>query len=301
MPTTTIRNIPFRNWTTWTSITEPDVPTPGALPLIVLHGGPGFPHNYLQSITALAESGRTVVLYDQLGCGASSHLPDAPSEFWTVQLFIDEFTNLVEALGFPEYHILGQSWGGMLGAEIATLQPTGLRSLIASNSSVASARWRQSASDLRAQLPAEVRENLERHEASETYDHPDYLAATAVFYAKHVLRLPTPPEEYLESERQLAADPTVYYTMNGPNEFHVIGTMRDWSVEDRLPLITAPTLVLAGEFDEATSVAWQPFIDLVPTVSSHIFPGASHCTHLEQPEEFRAVVESFLRETEAAA
>jgi L-proline amide hydrolase len=82
--------------------------------------------------------------------------------------------------------------------------------------------------------------------------------------------------------------------MNGPNEFHVLGTLGDWSIIDRLQLITAPTLVIAGEFDEATPAAWQPYVEHIPDVQSYVFPGTSHCSHLEKPEEFREVVAEFL-------
>jgi len=94
-------------------------------------------------------------------------------------------------------------------------------------------------------------------------------------------------------------EPTVYHTMNGPNEFHVLGTLRDWSIIDRLHLITAPTLVIAGEFDEATPATWQPYVEHIPDVQSHVFPDTSHCSHLEKPEEFRAVVAEFLMKRDA--
>jgi L-proline amide hydrolase len=108
------------------------------------------------------------------------------------------------------------------------------------------------------------------------------------------------PQDFADSEAQMEAEPTVYHTMNGPNEFHVIGTLRNWSVIDRLPQIIAPTLVIAGEFDEATPATWQPFVDDIPDAGSHVFPQSSHCTHLEKPEEFRAVVAAFLNSHDLA-
>ena len=83
-------------------------------------------HDYVRNIAELAgETGRTVIHYDQIGCGNSTHLPDAPADFWTPELFVEEFHTVREALGVDEYHLLGQSWGGMLGAEIAVRQPSG--------------------------------------------------------------------------------------------------------------------------------------------------------------------------------
>jgi L-proline amide hydrolase len=210
------------------------------------------------------------------------------------QLFVDEFHNLREALGFDEYHVLGQSWGGMLGAEIAVRRPEGLKSLEICNSPASMELWLAGAARLRAELPAQVREALDRHEADGTLDHPDYVDATRVFYERHVCRVTPMPQDFVDSEQQMLADPTVYFTMNGPNEFHVVGTGRDWTIIDRLPQIAVPTLVVAGEFDEATPETWEPFVAHIPGARAHVFAGASHCTHLEMPDAFRAVVADFL-------
>lgn len=296
MSTVSTLSVPFREWQTWVQVTTPDEPRDGALPLVVLHGGPGMAHDYVRNIAELSDTGRTIVHYDQLGCGRSTHLPDAPEEFWTPQLFVDEFENLVSHLGFEKVHVLGQSWGGMLGAEIAVRRMATVQSLAICNSPASMQLWVEGAAELRAQLPAEVQDALDRHEADGTVADPEYLSATEVFYSRHVCRLlPTPPD-LADSEAQMEAEPTVYHTMNGPNEFHVIGTLRNWSVVDRLTAVDVPTLVVAGEFDEATPATWQPFVDLIPGAIAHVFPGASHCTHLEQPKEFRAVVARFLQQ-----
>jgi L-proline amide hydrolase len=196
VPPVVTQTIPFREWQTWVRITEPSDPRPGALPLIVLHGGPGMAHNYLRNLEALADTGRVVIHYDQLGCGNSTHLPDAPEEFWTPQLFVDEFENLVERLGLGEYHLLGQSWGGMLGAEIATRRPEGLRALAICNSPASMQLWVDGAAELRALLPAEVEAALTAHERAGTTDDPEYLRATQVFYERHVCRVVPMPDDF---------------------------------------------------------------------------------------------------------
>ncbi|ART70901.1 alpha/beta hydrolase [Mycobacterium dioxanotrophicus] len=300
MPCTT-RTVPFRGHETWVQVTTPETAHPDALPLFVLHGGPGMAHNYVANIAALAdETGRSVIHYDQLGCGNSTHLPDAPAEFWTPELFVDEFHTVRTALGIDRYHVLGQSWGGMLGAEIAVREPAGLASLSICNSPASMQLWLHGAAELRAQLPPDMLGAMRRHEADGTVADPTYLAATQEFYRRHVCRVTPMPKDFADSEAQMVADPTVYYTMNGPNEFHVIGTLRDWSIIDRLAAITAPVLVVAGEFDEATPATWQPYVDNIADVRSHVFPDSSHCTHLEKPEEFRAVIAEFLHEHDLA-
>ncbi|WP_210084950.1 proline iminopeptidase-family hydrolase [Mycobacterium sp. OAE908] len=298
----TTRLVPFRGYETWVQITSPDDARSGALPLFVLHGGPGMAHNYVRNIAELAgETGRTVIHYDQIGCGNSTHLPDAPADFWTPDLFVDEFHTVREALGIDEYHLLGQSWGGMLSAEIAVRQPPGLASLSICNSPASMELWMAGCAELRAQLPAETQAALDRHEQADTVTDPEYLEATNEFYRRHLCRVDPMPQDLVDTITQMEAEPTVYHTMNGPNEFYVWGTLRGWSIIDRLAKITAPTLVIAGEFDEATPAAWQPYVDHIADATSHVFSDASHCSHLEKPEEFRAVVADFLASHDAVA
>ena len=254
-------------------------------------------HDYVRNVADLAdETGRTVVHYDQIGCGRSTHLPDAPPEFWEPGLFVDEFHTVRAELGFDQYHVLGQSWGGMLAAEIAVRRPEGLLSLAICNSPASMELWMAAAALLRSELPEDVRHALDRHEAAGTIADPEYLAATQEFYRRHVCRVTPTPQDFVDSEKQMEAEPTVYHTMNGPNEFHVLGTLKSWSIIDRLDQVIAPTLVVAGEFDEAAPATWRPYAERIADARSHVFPGASHCTHLEQPEEFRAVIAAFLAE-----
>src|ERR1039457_2686732 len=84
---------------TWYRV-EGDLGTGGLAPLVVLHGGPGAAHDYLEPVADLATvNGRPCVLYDQIGCGRSQHLPEAPVDFWSVGLFRRELAALIEPLG----------------------------------------------------------------------------------------------------------------------------------------------------------------------------------------------------------
>ena len=86
-------------------------PGHGPTPVIVCHGGPGAAHDYTEPIAELSRFGRASVLYDQLRCENSQHLPDAPAEFWTPQLFKDELVALTRHLGIAARHaVVGQSW-----------------------------------------------------------------------------------------------------------------------------------------------------------------------------------------------
>ncbi|HVA52875.1 MAG TPA: proline iminopeptidase-family hydrolase [Acidimicrobiales bacterium] len=285
--------VSFGEWSTWYRVTG-DLDS-GMTPLVVVHGGPGCTHDYLLSLADVAESGRAVVHYDQLGGGRSTHLPERGGDFWTVKLFLDELDNLLDELGIADdYHLLGQSWGGMLGAEHAIRQPEGLRTIVLSNSPASMALWSSEAKVLRGLLPSDVEATLDRHEANGTTDEPEYLAASQVYYDEHVCRVVPNPPEVVRTFEYLNADPTVYHTMNGPNEFFCIGTLKDWSVVERVQNIVAPTLLLSGRFDEATPATVQPFFDAIPDVRWEIFEASSHMPFIEERERYLSVVEDFL-------
>jgi L-proline amide hydrolase len=265
-------------------------------PLVLLHGGPGAAHDYLEPLAKLAEMGpRPCLFYDQIGCGRSQHMPDAPAQFWTVELFCRELTALLDHFGFAgRYHVLGQSWGGMLALEHTLRWPVGLRSLVIANSPASIALWVQEANRLRGLLPEEVQETLTRHEAAGTTESEEYQQAVMRFYERHLCRVVPFPEPLQRSFAQLEGDPTVYHNMNGPSEFHVIGTLRDWDITPRLGEIEPPVLVISGEHDEATPAVVRPLVDALPNARWELFAGASHSTHLEQPERFLELVAAFL-------
>ncbi|HWJ33556.1 MAG TPA: proline iminopeptidase-family hydrolase [Gaiellaceae bacterium] len=267
----------------------------GPTPVVVCHGGPGAGSDYIEPIADLSRNGRGCVLYDQVGCGRSTHLPDAPPEFWTVQLFKDELVALTEGLEIAgRYAVVGQSWGGMLAMEHAIDRPAGLRAIVVADSPASIPLWVSEANRLREDLPLDVQETLTRHEEAGTTDSPEYEAAVRVYYDRHLCRIPWP--ECLErSFAQMAEDPTVYHTMNGPSEFHCIGSLKTWDITDRLSEITAPTLLVSGRHDEATPQIVEQIRARIPGARWELFEDSAHVPHLEEPDRFLDTVEAFLK------
>lgn len=289
---------PFRDWQTWYRVTG-DLGS-SLTPLIVAHGGPGCTHDYVDSFAALAGAGRAVIHYDQIGNGRSTRLPEKGAGFWTVELFMAELHNLIAHLGLGRgYYLLGQSWGGMLGAEFAITRPAGLKALVLADSPASMPVWIAETGRLRDALPEEVKAVLSRHEAAGTTGHPDYAKATKAFNARHVCRLDPPPDAVRRTNAAMEADSHVYNLMIGPNEFHITGTLADWSVVDRVHLIEVPTLLISGAYDEATPATVQPFADRIPDVRWHVFPNSSHMPHVEEFDDCMKVVGEFLARCDA--
>ena len=296
MQPTSEGRIPFKGYETWYQVWGAE-DAPGKFPLLCLHGGPGAAHDYLEAIAALTTTGRRVIFYDQLGC-ANSGIPESRPELWTVGLYVEEVDVVRQALGLERTHLLGQSWGGMLGMEYALTQPQGIVSLTIASSPCSMALWLEEANRLREDLPAEVQQTLLAHEAAGTTDSPEYEAAMSVFYRRHVCRTDPMPEPVQRSFAKLAANPEVYHTMNGPSEFHVVGTLKTWDVCDRLGEITIPTLVTSGRFDEATPLIAETVTSGIPGAQWVIFEESSHMAHAEQPEAYIEVLDAFLGQVE---
>lgn len=288
--------IPFRGYNVWYRIVG-DREEPGKLPLLCLHGGPGIPHDYIESLEMMAPTGRRVIFYDQLGCGNSDQ-PHDPS-LWTVDLFVDEVGVVRRALGLDRLHLLGQSWGGMLAMEYALTQPAGLVSLIVASSPASMPQWVAEANRLRAALPSEVQQTLLKHEEAGTTNDPAYQEAMMIFYRRHVCRLDPFPEGVQRAFDKLAHNPEVYNTMNGPSEFHVIGVFKDWNIVDRLGEIRVPALVTSGRYDEATPVIAETVHSGIISSEWVLFEHSSHMAHAEEADRYMQVLAQFLSRVEA--
>jgi L-proline amide hydrolase len=268
----------------------------GPAPLVTLHGGPGATHDYLLSMADLARDGRAVVFYDQTGNGNSAHFPDRGADYYTVGLFARELASLIDHLGIGgRYHVLGQSWGGMLALEHAITAPPGLRSAVLSNTAASFGDFAVEAGRLRAGLPPEVEATLRRHEDAGTTGNPEYAEACDVYYSRHLCRLDEWPAEVLRSFELIDTDPTVYHTTNGPSEFHVIGSFRDWSAAGRLAQIEVPALVISGRHDEATPALQAALVSGIKQSEQVILEGSSHMPFWEERDAYMAAVGDFLR------
>ena len=264
------------------------------VPILTVHGGPGIPHDYITDMAALASDSRRVIFYDQLGCGRSDQ-PDDPS-LWTIERSVQEVGIVRRALGLERVHLWGQSFGGLFALEYALSQPAGLVSLILASSTSSIPLWIAEANRLREALPPDVQATLVRHEQAGTTNDPEYLQAMQVFYDRHVIRLHPIPEHVQRAMDQVGQ---VYYTMNGPSEFYVIGTIKDWDRTDRLSEIRVPTLITSGRYDESTPLINEVLHQGIAGSQWVLFEQSSHMAHVEERERYLSTVRAFIEGVEA--
>jgi proline-specific peptidase len=295
MATTSEGIAAFRGHRTWYQVVGELPATSGKLPLLVLHGGPGFPHDYLEDLARLADDGRPVVFYDQIGCGKSDHPDD--DALWTMDTFVEEVAAVRDALGLDQVHLFGHSWGGWLALEYALGRPSGLASLVLASTCASLPAFAAETRRLKESLPADVQETIDRHEAEGTTDDPAYQEATMAYYTQWVCRLDPFPDHVMRSFTNVSED--VYATMQGP-EWNVTGILKDWDVTARLGELDLPVLVTSGRHDEMTPAIIQPLVDGIRGAEHVLFQQSSHLAMSEEPDRYREVLESFLGRVEAA-
>jgi L-proline amide hydrolase len=264
------------------------------VPLLALHGGPGIPHDYIKNLADLASDSRGVILYDQLGCGRSDQ-PDDTS-LWRVDRFVEELATVRRELELERIHLLGQSWGGMLAIEYMLTQPEGIVSLVLASTLSSMPLWVAEANRLRNELPPEIQATLLRHEHAGTTDSAEYQQAMMAFYERHVIRVVPMPDQV---KRALDQAGPVYYTMNGPSEFHVTGVIKDWDRTSRLAEIHASTLITSGRYDESTPRINEILHNGITGSEWVMFENSAHMVHIEEPELFLPQVQSFMERIEA--
>src|SRR6185436_2446602 len=161
------------------------------VPLLTLHGGPGYPHDYLEPLERLADE-RPVIFYDQLGCGKSDQPTDA--SLWQVDRFVRELAQVREALGLSRIQLFGHSWGTMLAVDYLLSGARNIASLILASPALSIPRWRADADLYRATLPIGIQEILARHETAGTTHTVEYHDATMEYYRRYLCRMDPWPE-----------------------------------------------------------------------------------------------------------
>ncbi|WFN34971.1 proline iminopeptidase-family hydrolase [Methanogenium sp. S4BF] len=275
----------------WYRIAGADRP---GIPLIVVHGGPGAPHDYLEPLEALANE-RPVIFYDQLGCG-NSPCPDDPS-LWTIGRFVDELEQVRAALSPGEVHILGQSWGTTLVSEyMITRKPAGVTSLIFSAPCLSVKRWEADQRQYLTELPEKERTTILACEETGNFSSPEYQDAMMTYYLLHLCRLEEWPDSMNRTFEKMGVG--VYTYMWGPSEFTMAGTLKDFDQSPNLHEISVPVLFTCGRYDEATPESTAYYLSMLPGSELIIFEDASHMHHIEKTDEYLSVVREFLRRSE---
>lgn len=262
-------------------------------PLLVMHGGPGVPSDYLEPLAALGNE-RSVFMWDQLGCGRSDR-PSDPS-LWTIPRFVEETHIVRRSLGLDRVHLLGQSWGTCLAVEyLLSRGDRGVQSVTLAGPVMSAARYVADVRPMLRELTAEQQAVIAQAEASGQFETPEYMAATEAFYALHIARHPNAETGPLLQRAIEGIGAESYVAMNGPSEFSILGSLRTYEREDDLARLRKPVLYLSGEFDTCTPGASRQYASRTPGAEVAVIAGAGHLTTIDEPDATNDVVRRFIQ------
>jgi proline iminopeptidase len=295
--------VPFRGYRTYCRVVEPDRPQLTAAgepkpPLLLLHGGPGSSHNYLELLDPLADrDGRALVMYDQIGCGLSwdCSMADHP-ELWRAETWLEELENVVRTLGLGRFHLLGQSWGGMLAiAYLCERRPRGVASVTLSSTTASAQLWGAEGHRRLRYLDEAERRCILDAEARGDYSGEDFAAAIERYMELFCIGPVTEADP--ECIRRPRAGGRVPYVVAwGDNELMPTGTLASFDYTARLGEIRCPALVVSGEEDLCSPLVAKQLADGIPGARWELFANCRHMCYYDDNPRYLALLEEWLNE-----
>ncbi|GAA0747886.1 proline-specific peptidase family protein [Ideonella azotifigens] len=247
----------------------------GATKVLLLHGGPAFSHEYLEVMAAfLPEAGYEIYFHDQLGVNNSDQPADA--SLWTVPRYLQEVEEVRRGLGLDKFVLFGHSWGGVLAIEYALKHPQALKGLVISNMVAGMQAYLKRVNHLKETLlPAPLLKQINALEQAKDFDNPAYeQIIMANLYNRIICRLDPWPDALMRSFKHMNKD--IYIQMQGPSEFEVSGSLKDWERWDRLKDIKTRTLILGAMHDTMDPEDLQRMAKMMPNARAEICPNGSH-------------------------
>ncbi|MFC2147286.1 proline iminopeptidase-family hydrolase [Bacteroidota bacterium] len=265
--------------------------------VLLLHGGPGFTHEYLEVFDSYFPKAEIeYYYYDQL----ESFYSDQPndSSLWSVDRYVDEVEQVRKALGLnsDNFYLYGSSWGGILCMEYALKYQQNLKGLIVSNMMASIPDYMTYANEvIGPQLPAAILKEIRDLEEKGDYKNPRYSELIyANFYPEHVLRMPL--EEWPNPVDRAFAHVNMdfYVTMQGPSEFGVVGDakLKNWDIKAELSKISVPTLTIGGAHDTMDPKHMEWIASEVQNGQYLHCPNGSHLAMYDDAENyFKGLIE----------
>lgn len=287
--------MPFHEYKTYYRIVG-DLNT-NKTPLLLLHGGPGSTHNYFEIFDQLTEqTGRPVIMYDQLGCGKSS-IPDDSSLF-QADTWVEELKSLREYLGLKEFHLLGQSWGGMLAIiYMCDHNPQGVKSLILASTLSSAKLWAQEQHRMIKFMSVTDQKAIAQAEKTSDYTSPAYLTANEHFMLQHASGpITSASPEFLR--RPKVSGEVSYVTAWGPNEYCPTGNLKDYDYTDKLHNIVTPTLVTSGTNDLCTPLVAKTMVDQLPNAEWSLFAKSRHMAFIDETKSYMQRLTAWLADND---
>jgi len=291
-------------------------------PLVVLHGGPLVPCNYLLPLAYVIVD-RSLIFYDQLGCGQSANIASrsvltkttedsTSSSILDVDSMVQDLDRLLEHWGLPEYHLLGHSFGGILLFEylkycLANKSPEDIQKC--HSAILASAPTSTTIVEEEVQRLCKDLESASGGALEDDWDDDDDAPARVGTLPKKV-----PKRFRLEHECRMNPIPfplTDSYSRAGPVKLRGLQSIGNYNAtliapketelakrkdedERMLAVLSTPTLVLRGQYDFVTETCVKNWDRVFENCRYMTLAGCSHYGMLENESMYGSVLSSFL-------
>lgn len=265
----------------------------GGTPILLLHGGPGYPSYYLQPLTKLGKD-RPVITFDQLGCGRSERISD--TTLMTIGHHVEQVRKVVEHLNLKKFYLYGHSWGSMLATDYYLKYPEGITGLILASPCLDAKRWVRDAEVLIGTLPDSTASLLRNNIKGIPQDSKKLKTAVDSYIEHFFIRKKPIPAEVDSANTQTGIN--VYVHMWGENEFFATGVLKDYDRTGELDKLNVPILFTAGEFDEAQPATVKYYQSLTRIAQFEMISNAGHLTMQDNPNEDLDVLTSFLNKND---
>jgi len=286
---------PAGRFTVWTKRTgnNPD------LKVLLLHGGPGSTHEYLEACDSyLPAAGIEYYYYDQLGSGFSDQ-PDDPS-LWELDRFVDEVDQVRRALGLHRgnFVLYGQSWGGLLALEYALGHQEELRGLVISNMMASAPAYTAYAEEvLMPAMDQAALAEIKALEATGDIENPRYMELLLPhYYEQHTLRMPADSWPDPVQRGFAHINPKIYVPMQGPSELGMSeeAKLARWDRVADLPWLEVPTLVIGARYDTMDPAHMEMMAKRIPNGRYLYCPNGSHLAMYDDQETYFTGLIDFL-------
>jgi proline iminopeptidase len=269
------------------------------LRLLLLHGGPGATHEYLEAFDSyLPAAGVEYYHYDQLGSGFSDQ-PDDPS-LWETGRFVEEVEQVRQALGLDRenFVLYGHSWGGILATEYALRYQQHLRGLIISNMMSSVPAYNAYAEQvLMPEMDQAALAEIKELEAQGEFEDPRYMELLVEqHYVHHVCRLPA--ESWPDPVQRAFGhiNQSIYVSMQGPSELGIApnASLYSWDRTRELADIDVPALVIGARHDTMDPAHMEMMAGRLPRGRYLYCPEGSHMAMYDDPQHYFPGVTDFL-------
>ncbi|MEI9917193.1 MAG: proline iminopeptidase-family hydrolase [Bacteroidota bacterium] len=269
----------------------------GDIKVLLLHGGPGFPHDYFECFeNFLPQAGMEFYYYDQLGVGNSALPTD--TTLWTVDRYVEEVEEVRKGLGLENFYILGHSWGSMLTMTYLQKYQEHVKGAVLSNMSAGIQSYVAYSQELKQKFftPTEIKtyDSLDKLKAFGAAEYQELLMNK--LYSKVICQLDPWPEPLARAFKK--ANTNIYMQMQGVDEFHVTGNFKNWEMWDKLGNIKVPTLVIGGMNDEMKPDDMIREGKLIPNSRTYLCPNGSHLSMYDDQQNYFKNLIGFLKDVQ---